>query len=571
MPAAVTSFAALDLPRRLVEALSRAGIETPFPIQAATIPDILAGRDVLGRGQTGSGKTLAFGLPVLASLAFESAAPGRPLAVVLVPTRELANQVHTTLEPLGRSLRVRVACAVGGVPYARQVTALRRGAEVLVATPGRLADLIERRVCDLGAVRVTVLDEADQMCDMGFLPAVTELLEQTPADGQRLLFSASLDGDVDTLVRRFLTDPVSHSMGEVSAAVDAMDHHVLLIPPRVKFGVAAAIANRPGRTMMFVKTQAAVDQLVSQLAGVGVRAGGLHGGKTQRVRTRTLAQFREGTAGVLVATDVAARGIHVDDVSLVVHVDPPRDPKDYLHRAGRTARAGQAGTVVSLVLPRQRAWATKTVRSAGVDPGEVRVPDPDSPQLRELTGARTPSGVAVAGSEDRFERPRTDRQRRTDGRPTRPYSGGKATDRHRVDGPRTDRHRVDRRGIDRPGTDGQGAGRQVTDRDRAERGEWRSFDDRRGSAGERRGSAGGARRGWSGGEQRRQFGGERRSQVAGQRPEPAGGHRWSASDGPRRESVGEESRRTGRPGYRQGRPHGQHHGRSAGTGSGRPR
>jgi superfamily II DNA/RNA helicase len=396
-----TGFSDLGLPRPLVQALARDGIEAPFPIQTATIPDALAGRDVLGRGQTGSGKTLAFGLPLLTMLAGESAARGRPLAVVLVPTRELAAQVKRTLEPLGRAVRVRVAEAVGGVPYGRQITALRNGVEILVATPGRLTDLIERRVCDLGSVRVAVLDEADQMCDMGFLPAVSELLDGTPADGQRLLFSATLDGDVDRLVRRYLTDPVTHSMGEASAAVDAA-HHLLLVPPRVKFEVAAAIANRPGRTMMFVKTKDGVDELVSQLSAVGVRAGGLHGGKNQRVRTRTLAEFRDGVDGVLVATDVAARGIHVDDVSLVVHVDPPRDPKDYLHRAGRTARAGRAGTVVSLVLPRQRSWAARTVRAAGVVPDELRVPHPGAPELAELTGARTPSGVPVRPSAGSF-------------------------------------------------------------------------------------------------------------------------------------------------------------------------
>ncbi|HEX6968180.1 MAG TPA: DEAD/DEAH box helicase, partial [Micromonosporaceae bacterium] len=319
----VRDFSSFGLPDALVRALARQGITTPFEIQRATLPDALAGRDVLGRGQTGSGKTLAFGLPVLARVAAGGRArPRHPKALVLVPTRELAMQVSDALLPLGKALRVFVKTAVGGVPYDRQIDALRRGVEVLVATPGRLGDLIARGVCRLDDVEVTVLDEADQMADMGFLPEVTELLAKTPADAQRLLFSATLDNDVATLVERFMTDPVTHSTAPPTASVATMDHHLFLIPPKEKFAVTAAIAARPGRTMMFARTQVGVDQLVEQLAAVGVRAGGLHGGKSQRVRTRTLAEFREGRVNVLVATDVAARGIHVDGVSLVVHIDP---------------------------------------------------------------------------------------------------------------------------------------------------------------------------------------------------------------------------------------------------------
>jgi superfamily II DNA/RNA helicase len=389
-------FGALGLPRKLVRALATEGITQPFPIQAATVPDAINGRDILGRGQTGSGKTLAFGLPLLTRLfrAGERAKPHHPKALVLVPTRELAMQVNDALMPLAKSLGLFIKTAVGGVPYDRQIWSLERGLDILVATPGRLGDLINRGACNLSSVEVTVLDEADQMADMGFLPEVTELLEKTPEGSQRLLFSATLDNDVDTLVQKFLTDPVEHSIEPAVASVDSMDHHVLLVPPHDKFAVVASIAARSGRTILFVKTQQAVDELVAQFAAVGVRAGALHGGKTQRVRTRTLAEFREGTVDVLVATDVAARGIHVDDVSLVVHVDLPRDQKDYLHRAGRTARAGATGTVVTLVLPRQRKRAAAMLAKAGVTPTELRVRAGD-PKLAEVTGAREPSGVPV--------------------------------------------------------------------------------------------------------------------------------------------------------------------------------
>ncbi|WP_239075459.1 DEAD/DEAH box helicase [Planosporangium flavigriseum] len=389
------TFAALGLPDALVRELAVGGIMTPFPIQQAAIPDALAGRDLLGRGQTGSGKTLAFGLPTLARLAQTGKpAPHRPKALILVPTRELAMQVSDSLAPLGRAVGLRFVTAFGGTPYDRQIFALERGVDVLVATPGRLGDLIRRGACSLGAIEITVIDEADQMADMGFLPEVTELLEQTPADGQRLLFSATLDNDVDKLVEQFLTDPVTHAVSPAVAAVDTMDHHLLHIPAQEKFAVTAAIAARTGRTILFVRTQLAVDRLVGQLMEVGVRAGGLHGGKTQRVRTRTLAEFREGKIDVLVATDVAARGIHVDGVDLVVHVDPPKEPKDYLHRAGRTARAGEAGTVVTLVLPRQRKSTAIMIKKAGIEPGQLRVRS-DDPALAELTGAREPSGVPV--------------------------------------------------------------------------------------------------------------------------------------------------------------------------------
>ncbi|MFY1685665.1 DEAD/DEAH box helicase [Micromonospora sp. WMMD730] len=420
-PATPVGFADLGLPRQLVDALARQGITTPFEIQRATVPDALAGRDVLGRGQTGSGKTLAFGLPIVARLAeLNRARPLHPRALVLVPTRELAMQVNDALLPLGKAVGIFLKTAVGGVPYDRQIDALRRGVEIVVATPGRLGDLINRGVCVLDDVEVTVLDEADQMADMGFLPEVTELLAKTPAGAQRLLFSATLDGDVDALVKRFMTDPVTHSTAPSTASVSTMDHHLLLIPPHDKFAVAASIAARSGRTMLFARTQLGVDRLVEQLGAVGVRAGGLHGGKTQRMRTKTLAEFREGRMDVLVATDVAARGIHVDGVSLVLHIDPPKDPKDYLHRAGRTARAGESGAVATLVLPKQRRTTLAMLEKAGVEPAETRVRVGDA-VLAELTGAREPSGVPVR--EEPEPRRQGDRPRRFGDRDARGYGG----------------------------------------------------------------------------------------------------------------------------------------------------
>jgi superfamily II DNA/RNA helicase len=388
------TFADLGLPNPIVRALHREGIVRPFDIQAATLPDALAGRDVLGRGQTGSGKTLAFGLPMLARLAEgKPARPHHPKALILVPTRELAMQVADALRPLAKSVELYLATAVGGVPYDRQISGLQRGLDVLVATPGRLGDLIERGACALDDIEVTILDEADQMADMGFLPEVTELLRRTPEHGQRLLFSATLDGDVDALVKRFMHNPVTHSTAPATATVDNMEHLMLLIAPQEKFKVTAAIANREGRTIMFARTQLGVDRLVDQLREVGVKAGGLHGGKTQSVRTRTLAQFKEGKLSVLVATDVAARGIHVDNVSLVVHIDPPKDPKDYLHRAGRTARAGESGAVATLVLPKQRRSTLSMMDRAGVANANEHRLRVDDPKLVELTGAREPSGT----------------------------------------------------------------------------------------------------------------------------------------------------------------------------------
>ncbi|OYN95537.1 DEAD/DEAH box helicase [Enemella evansiae] len=392
-------FGDLGLPEQLVSSLTRQGITTPFPIQAATIPDALEGKDVLGRGRTGSGKTLGFGLPLLTRLANTDADPnGRPGAVVLVPTRELALQVADVLAPLGKELGLSVTLVAGGMAFGPQIKAFDRGVDVVVATPGRLIDLMDQGVADLTQVKITVLDEADHMADLGFLPDVTTILDAIPTDGQRLLFSATLDRGIDRLVRAYLHDPVTHEVDAAKAAVNTMEHRVLHVLPHDKNAATAAIANREGRTVIFVRTQLGADRVAEQLRSAGVTAGALHGGLTQGARARILAAFKDGTLPVLVATDVAARGIHVDEVSLVLQVDPPMGPKDYLHRAGRTARAGGTGIVASIVLPHQRKQMRRITGQAGVkvEPVEVR---PEGDLLTELTGARTPSGAPVTEEE----------------------------------------------------------------------------------------------------------------------------------------------------------------------------
>ncbi|WMX46224.1 DEAD/DEAH box helicase [Streptomyces roseicoloratus] len=391
---AVDDFAGLALDRRLLSALAAQGVSVPFPIQGATLPNSLAGRDVLGRGRTGSGKTLAFGLAVLARTAGQPAEPRRPLALVLVPTRELAQQVTDALAPYARAVELRLATVVGGVPIGRQVKALRHGAEVVVATPGRLKDLIDRGDCRLDQVAVTVLDEADQMADMGFMPQVTALLDQVRSGGQRMLFSATLDRNVDLLVQRYLTDPVVHSVDPSQGAVVTMEHHVLHVHGADKQRLTAEIAARDGRVIMFLDTKHAVDRLTDDLLGRGIRAAALHGGKSQQQRARTLTWFKNGHVTVLVATNVAARGIHVDRLDLVVNVDPPADHKDYLHRGGRTARAGASGSVVTLVTAGQRRGMVRLMAAAGIVPETTPVRSGEDALVR-ITGARTPSGVPV--------------------------------------------------------------------------------------------------------------------------------------------------------------------------------
>ncbi|MFE7840745.1 DEAD/DEAH box helicase [Streptomyces sp. NPDC057474] len=419
---AVETFNELELPARLLETLGAEGVTAPFPIQAATLPNSLAGRDVLGRGRTGSGKTLAFGLALLARTSGQRAEPRQPLALVLVPTRELAQQVTDALTPYARALRLRLATVVGGMSIGRQASALRGGAEVVVATPGRLKDLIDRDDCRLDRVAITVLDEADQMADMGFMPQVTALLDQVRPDGQRLLFSATLDRNVDRLVRDYLHDPVVHSVDPSAGAVTTMDHHVLHVEDDDKHATTTEIAAREGRVIMFLDSKHATDRLVKKLLAVGVRAAALHGGKSQSQRNRALSQFKDGDVTALVATNVAARGIHVDDLDLVVNVDPPGDHKDYLHRGGRTARAGESGTVVTLVLPHQRRDVTQLMAVAGITPTTTRVRSGGA-DLNRITGAQAPSGVPVVLTPPVTEQPPARPASASRGRRGRPSQG----------------------------------------------------------------------------------------------------------------------------------------------------
>jgi superfamily II DNA/RNA helicase len=379
------SFTDLGVPAVLAAVLAGRGITTPSPIQAATLPDSLAGRDVLGRGRTGSGKTYAFVLPLLARLAASGRPPrpGRPRALVLVPTRELAVQVNASMTALARALSLRTLTVFGGVRPGPQIAALRSGVDVLVACPGRLADHVEHSHAHLDAVEITVLDEADHMADLGFLPAVCQLLDRTPGGGQRLLFSATLDAGVDVLATRYLTDPVTHSVDPDRSSVTSMSHHVLHVRPETKIAVLVDLAAAPGRTLVFTRTKRGATRLTRQLVAAGVPAVELHGDLAQGARSRNLAAFAKGKASTLVATDIAARGIHVDDVALVIHADPPFEHKAYLHRSGRTARAGSSGTVVTLMTDNQVADVTDLARRAGISPTTTRV-GPHDALLAEL-------------------------------------------------------------------------------------------------------------------------------------------------------------------------------------------
>ncbi|MFE3471336.1 DEAD/DEAH box helicase, partial [Streptomyces bacillaris] len=385
------TFGDLGLPEGIVRKLAQNGVTTPFPIQAATIPDALAGKDILGRGRTGSGKTLSFGLPTLAALAGGRTEKKKPRAVILTPTRELAMQVADALQPYGDVLGLKMKVVCGGTSMGNQIYALERGVDVLVATPGRLRDIINRGACSLEDVRVAVLDEADQMSDLGFLPEVTELLDQVPAGGQRMLFSATMENEIGTLVKRYLSNPVTHEVDSAQGNVTTMSHHVLVVKPKDKAPVTAAIAARKGRTIIFVRTQLGADRIAEQLIESGVKADALHGGMTQGARTRVLEDFKKGYVNALVATDVAARGIHVDGIDLVLNVDPAGDHKDYLHRSGRTARAGKSGVVVSLALPHQRRQIFRLMEDAGVDASRhiVQGAGVFEPEVAEITGARS--------------------------------------------------------------------------------------------------------------------------------------------------------------------------------------
>ena len=396
MPDPAPSFADLGLPPAVVAALAGAGIEVPTPVQVAVVPDALAGADVLARARTGSGKTLAFGAPLVARLAGSRSRMHRPRALVVVPTRELAIQVDEALRPVARACKLRLVAIYGGARYDAQVAALRRASDVVVGTPGRLQDLIDQRVLKVDDIEVTVLDEADQLCDLGFFDAVDRLLAATPPAAQRLLLSATLDGDVDRLVRTHLRDPRRHEV-DTGASVETMSHHVVVattLAAKVEATYALVAAHR--RTVVFARTRRGATELRTALGRRGLTAVDLHGDLTQHVRERNLTRFREGRAQVVVATDVAARGIHVDGVALVVHFDPPQDPKAYLHRSGRTARAGERGAVVTLVLPRQLAGVVALQEEVSVSPlfhDWATTPRPPTVEALAAIGEPTPPVV----------------------------------------------------------------------------------------------------------------------------------------------------------------------------------
>jgi superfamily II DNA/RNA helicase len=414
-----TPFRDLGLPDKLVDALERAGLTTAFEIQARVLPDALAGRTLLGRARTGSGKTIAFGLPALTRLA-ESGHRRRPGVIrglILVPTRELASQVVDALEPLGRAIGLKTLAVYGGASMGRQMDALRRGVDLVVATPGRLSDLIDRGSATLNAVEVTVLDEADHLADLGFMPAVTALLDQTPPGGQRLLFSATLDRDVDKLIRRYLPDPAIHGVND-EEPTGQVDHRAVRVRFGDKIGVAAEIAGAPGRTLIFVRTKHGADRLAKQLSKVGVPAAAIHGDLRQSQRERALDGFTRGRTPVLVATDVAARGIHVDAVERVLHFDPANDAKTHLHRSGRTGRAGADGTVVTLVLPDQARDVERLLRDAGVpaEPLEVSARDMSVEVAQPVAAARVDRPMSNRSS---------DGGPRRDGTPRGGYASGR--------------------------------------------------------------------------------------------------------------------------------------------------
>ncbi len=391
-----TSFIELGVPADLSDVLATQGITEPTPIQNATLPDSISGRDVLGRGRTGSGKTLAFLLPLIARLDKSKArrTPKRPRALILAPTRELVSQIAAALEPLAQVHGLKTRTVFGGVGQGPQVQALRAGVDVLIACPGRLEDLIQQGACDLSSVEVTILDEADHMADLGFLPAVRRLLDQTPRSGQRMLFSATLDAGVNVLVKRFLVDPATHEADSAQSPIATMDHHVLHVHRDHRVAVLVDLTSAPGRTMVFTRTKHGAKALARQLNSRGVPTVELHGNLAQNARTRNMEAFQSGKATTLVATDIAARGIHVDDVALVVHADPPAEHKAYLHRSGRTARAGAAGTVITLMTDQQVSDVRSLTRAAGIKPTTTKVSGPDHAMLRHLAPGER---VLVAG------------------------------------------------------------------------------------------------------------------------------------------------------------------------------
>jgi superfamily II DNA/RNA helicase len=420
----VPSFAALGVPSELVAILTKNGITVPTPIQAATLPDSLAGRDVLGRGRTGSGKTYAFLLPMISRLTDSGRRPAAksPRALILAPTRELVGQIHAALQPLAQAAGFSTITVFGGVGQNPQVQGLRKGVDIVVACPGRLEDLMQQGHLDLGNIEVTVLDEADHMADLGFLPAVRRIMDKTPQSGQRLLFSATLDKAIDVLVKRFLHSPKVHEADSAQSPVSTMDHHVLHVAREHRVSILVDLTSAPGRTVVFTRTKHGAKALARQLNKSGVPSVDLHGNLSQNARTRNMEMFHSGKATTLVATDIAARGIHVDDVALVVHADPPMEHKAYLHRSGRTARAGAAGTVITLMTDDQVRDVRQLTRAAGIKPTTTRIDNASHPMLTTLApGERT---VVVGGIELDRPEPSGSRPVGGGGGPRRRSGGG---------------------------------------------------------------------------------------------------------------------------------------------------
>ncbi|AMM19683.1 DEAD/DEAH box helicase [Frondihabitans sp. PAMC 28766] len=447
-----TTFASLGVPGPIVKALLADGKSTAFPIQVDTLPDTLNGRDVLGRGKTGSGKTLAFSIPMAARLGGKLAGgkrrPGRPIGMVLAPTRELATQIDAVLAPMAAAYGMNTTTIFGGVSQNRQVQALKQGVDIIVACPGRLEDLMKQGFVKLDAIEITVLDEADHMADLGFLPGVTRILKATPENGQRLLFSATLDNGVDKLVKQFLHNEVLHSVDEANSPVAKMTHHVFETESlETKKALIEKLASGQGRRILFMRTKHHAKKLAKQLTESGIPSVDLHGNLSQPQRDRNLAAFQDGSARVLVATDVAARGVHVDDIELVIHVDPPTEHKAYLHRSGRTARAGAEGDVVTLVIPSQRRDVAQMMKKAGIT-ATVTAVKPTSPEVAALVGDVAAYVKPAPKSE------RAPQQQGGGGRSTGANAQRKRVARQNADG--TPIARRDRSG--RPAAAGQGAG-----------------------------------------------------------------------------------------------------------------
>ena len=559
------SFADLGLPTPLVETLASQGILSPFPIQQATIADALSGRDTLGRGRTGSGKTLAFSLPLIARL-MESGKrrePFAPRAVILVPTRELANQVRDVIAPLAESVGMRTATVYGGVGYGGQITAMRNGVDIVVACPGRFIDLMESGHVDLDAVEVTVLDEADHMAELGFLEHVTRILEKTPREGQRLLFSATLDRGIDKVVKKFLQNPITHEVESTEENEASMTHYFFQVTQAERFNVISDLCAAPGRTLVFTRTKHGARKLTEALVKAGIPSVELHGDLSQNVRARNLAALSSGKVDTLVATDVAARGIHVDDIAIVIHADPPEEHKAFLHRSGRTARAGAQGTVITMVTENMRRQVKRLARDAGIDPitKNVSMGDeilaevaPGERAFREMPNLeeRRPQGNRNGGGRGGFGGGRNGGKSYGGGR-----SGGGRNFRDRDDrAPREDRGdrapRSDDRGDRAPRGEDRGGFRGRDDR--APRGEFRGRDDRAPRSDDRGGFRGRDDRAPRSDDR----GGFRGRDDRAPRSDDRGGFRGRDDRAPRgdRSSSGRPGARDARPGSRDSRPGG---------------